>query len=233
LINLEINDMPNLDELKAEFVELFLSGDGQAASARAGQVIDDGIVSAAHFFEEVFSPAMQIVGDRFGRLEIFLPELMEAADTAKVVSDKVIQPRLKAATGGDVPSHGRVLLASVRGDLHDIGKNMVAIMLEVNGFDVIDMGVDVGPREILERAVEVKADIIGLSALMTTSTPYMKEVVEMAKGLGLKNRFAVIVGGAPLTPAYAREIGADAYGENAVAAVGQCLALMDRSTSAR
>lgn len=225
--------MSDLSELKAEFVELFLSGDGQAACARAGQVIDEGVVTAAGFFAEVFSPAMQIVGDRFGRLEIFLPELMQAADTAKAVSENVIQPRLKKATGGDVPTHGTVLIASVRGDLHDIGKNMVAIMLQVNGFDVIDMGVDVGPREILDRAVEVKADIIGLSALMTTSTPYMKEVVEMLKGLGLKDRFAVIVGGAPLTPAYAREIGADAYGENAVAAVQQCLALMDRSTSVR
>jgi trimethylamine corrinoid protein len=225
--------MSDLGELKAEFVELFLSGDGQAASALACQVIDEGVVSAVRFFQEIFSPAMEIIGGRFGRLEIFLPELMEAADTAKVVSENAIQPRLKEATGGGVPTHGTVLIASVRGDLHDIGKNMVGIMLQVNGFDVIDMGVDVGPREILDRAVEVKADIIGLSALMTTSTPYMKEVVEMLKGLGLRDRFAVIVGGAPLTAAYARELGADAYGENAVAAVGQCLALMDRSTPAR
>jgi methanogenic corrinoid protein MtbC1 len=110
---------------------------------------------------------------------------------------------------------------------------MVALMLQVNGFDVIDMGVNVGSRAILDRAVEVKANIIGLSALMTTSTPYMKEVVDMLKGLGLRERFAVIVGGAPLTPAYAREIGADAYGENAADAVAQCLALMDRPIPAR
>jgi len=220
-------------ELQGEFVELFLSGDSEAASARARQVIDEGVVSAVHFFEGVFSPAMEIIGGKFGRLEIFLPELMDAADMAKGVSENVIQPRLIEATGVGVPTHGTVLLASVRGDLHDIGKNMVALMLQVNGFDVIDMGVDVGSRVILDRAVEVKADIIGLSALMTTSTPYMKEVVDMLKGLGLKDRFAVIVGGAPLTPAFAREIGADAYGKNAPDAVAQCLALMDRPKPAR
>jgi 5-methyltetrahydrofolate--homocysteine methyltransferase len=225
--------MSDLGELQAEFVQLFLAGDSEAASARARQVIDEGVVDATRFFEGVFSPAMETIGGRFGRLEIFLPELIDAADMAKGVSENVIRPRLIEATGVGVPTHGTVVLASVRGDLHDIGKNMVALMLQVNGFDVIDMGVNVGSRAILDRAVEVKADIIGLSALMTTSTPYMKEVVDMLKGLGLKGRFAVIVGGAPLTPAYAREIGADAFGENAADAVAQCLALMDRQTPAR
>jgi methylmalonyl-CoA mutase cobalamin-binding domain/chain len=171
---------------------------------------------------------MEVVGGKFGRLDIFLPELLDAAEIARAVSEQVIQPSLWEKQGSDVPKRGTVLLASVRGDLHDIGKNMVALMLEVNGFDVVDMGVDVGTREIIDRAVEVKADIIGLSSLMTTSMPYMKEVVEVLDGLGLKGQFAVIVGGAPITPKYSEEIGADAFGRDAVEGVQECIKLMSR-----
>ncbi|OGO20967.1 MAG: hypothetical protein A2Z14_14735 [Chloroflexi bacterium RBG_16_48_8] len=207
-----------------EFTHLFLSGNTQVAVDRSRQVIDGGM-SALDFFEQVFSPAMEQVGDRFGRLEIYLPELIEAADIAREVSEQVIQPNLE---DGGVTKRGTVLIASVKGDLHDIGKNMVALMLDVNGFEVIDMGVDVGTREIIDRAKEVNADIVGLSSLMTTSMPYMKEVVEMVKGFGLKDKFAVIVGGAPITPQYSDEIGADAFGRDAIEAVEKCIDLMEK-----
>lgn len=105
---------------------------------------------------------------------------------------------------------------------------MVALMLRVNGFEVVDMGVNVPPRDMLEKAKEVQADIIGLSSLMTTSMPYMKECVELRDGFGHKNDFAVIVGGAPITAEYTAEIGADAFGKDAVEAVEKCLALLDR-----
>jgi 5-methyltetrahydrofolate--homocysteine methyltransferase len=178
------------------------------------------------FFREVFSPAMAQIGGRFGRLEIFMPELVTSAEVAKEVSEQVIQPLVSEGDGGSL-KRGKVLIASVKGDMHDIGKNMVVLMLSVNGFDVIDMGVDVGPREIIDRARETNADIVGLSSLMTTSMPYMKEVVELVEGFGLKDDFAVIVGGAPITPEYSEQIGADAFGRDAIEAVDKCVALVE------
>ncbi len=105
---------------------------------------------------------------------------------------------------------------------------MVALMLQVNGFDVIDMGINVPPKEALNRARDEGADILGLSSLMTTSMPYMKECVEMRDGFGLKDQFSIIVGGAPITAEYAAEIGADSFGKDAIEAVEKCLALLDR-----
>ena len=171
---------------------------------------------------------MAAVGNKFGRLEIFLPELMDAADRAQAISDDVVQPMLAASNSDQEVIRGKIVLGSVKGDLHDIGKNMVVLMLRVNGFDVIDMGVNVPPRDMLEKAKEVQADMIGLSSLMTTSMPYMKECVELRDGFGHKNDFAVIVGGAPITAEYTAEIGADAFGKDAVEAVEKCLALLDR-----
>ena len=171
---------------------------------------------------------MASVGDRFGRLEIFLPELMDAADKAKAVSEQVVQPGLTLSNSGVNTSRGKVVIGSVKGDLHDIGKNMVSLMLQVNGFDVIDMGIDVPPRDMISRAKEVDADIIGLSSLMTTSMPYMKEAVELRDGFGLKGKIKIIVGGAPITPEYSQQIGADAFGRNAVEGVQRCIELVEQ-----
>jgi 5-methyltetrahydrofolate--homocysteine methyltransferase len=151
---------------------------------------------------------------------------MDVADKAKAVSDQVISPLLAQAGEGSM-SRGTFVIASVRGDLHDIGKNMVALMLEVNGFRVIDMGIDVAPRDAIDRALEVNADFLGLSSLMTTSMPYMKECVELRDGLGHKGKFWVLVGGAPITPEYAQMIGADGFGSDAIEAVNTSLALLE------
>jgi 5-methyltetrahydrofolate--homocysteine methyltransferase len=123
---------------------------------------------------------------------------------------------------------GKILIGSVQGDLHDIGKNMVILMLRVNGFEVVDLGVDVPVATVLERAKEEKPNIVGLSSLMTTSQPYMKEVVERRDGFGLKDEWDVIVGGAPITAEYAETIGADAYGKNAIEAVTECTKLIEK-----
>jgi trimethylamine corrinoid protein len=218
--------MSEQTELQKEFAALLLGDDPGPASARAAQLLQEGH-SPLDFFQHVYTPAMSYIGDMFGRLDIFLPELMQAAENARVVNETVIQPRLKT-DGEPGPKRGKVVLASVRGDLHDIGKNMVALMLEVNGFDVVDMGVDVASLDIAHRAVEVGANIVGLSSLMTTSMPYMEEVINMIVGLGLRERTAVIVGGAPITAEYASRIGADAFGSDAVDAVKQCTQLMER-----
>lgn len=220
--------MADYEKMQAELTNLLLGDDPQAGKAWAEQVLE-GEIGVTDFFNFVFTPAMAAVGDKFGRMEIFLPELMDAADRAKAISDEVLQPRLTASGSEQEMMRGKIVIASVKGDLHDIGKNMVVLMLRVNGFEVVDMGVDVPPREILEKAKEVEADIIGLSSLMTTSMPYMKECVELRDGFGFKDNFAVIVGGAPITAEYSAEIGADAFGKSAVEAVERCLALLDRA----
>ena len=165
-----------------ELVEVLL-GDDVDHLEWTRNVLDDGM-EALKFFTGVFSPAMTAIGDKFGTLEIFLPELVFAAEKAKEISANVIQPIVKAAGGGDSVARGTVVLCTVKGDLHDIGKNMVSLMLQVNGFEVTDMGINVDPRDALNKAKDIGADILGLSALMTMSMPFMKECVELRNGLG-------------------------------------------------
>jgi 5-methyltetrahydrofolate--homocysteine methyltransferase len=219
--------MPDYTVRAQEFARLLLE-------AEAEEVVDwtrrqlEGGASTTEFFNQVFTPGMTSVGDQFGRLEIFLPELMDAAEKAKLVSERVIQPRLLEEGSGVSTSRGKVVLCSVKGDLHDIGKNMVRLMLQVNGFEVIDLGIDVAPRDALNRAREEGANILGLSSLMTTSMPYMKECIELRDGFGLKDQLKVIVGGAPITAEYSRQIGADAFGRDAMEGVQNCIELMTR-----
>lgn len=220
--------MADFEKLQQELTGLLLGADPEAGKAWTEEVLE-GDIGVTDFFNHIFTPAMAAVGDKFGRMEIFLPELMDAADRAKAISDEIVQPRLTASGSDQELVRGKIVMASVKGDLHDFGKNMVVLMLRVNGFEVFDMGVDVAPRDILDKAKEVETDIVGLSSLMTTSMPYMKECVELRNGFGLQGDFSVIVGGAPITAEYTAEIGADAFGKNAVEAVEKCLALLDRA----
>ena len=220
--------MVDFEKMQQELTGLLLGSEPEAGKTWAEDVLE-GEIGVTDFFNLVFTPAMAVVGEKFGRMEIFLPELMDAADRAQAISDEVVQPKLAASGSDQEIIRGKIVIASVKGDLHDIGKNMVVLMLRVNGFEVVDMGVDVAPRDILEKAKEVEADIIGLSSLMTTSMPYMKECVELRDGFGFKDSFSVIVGGAPITAEYTAEIGADAFGKSAVEAVERCLALLDRA----
>ena len=218
--------MSNFEDLRTELTALLLSSDAEALIDWSRDLLQKG-TDPLDFFNEVFTPAMTAIGDKFGRLEIFLPELIDSAEKAKAVSDQVLQP-IFAEQGGDVQmTRGKIVICSVQGDLHDIGKNMVSLMLQVNGFEVIDMGIDVSPRDALNKAREVGADILGLSSLMTTSMPYMKECVELRDGFGLKDDFSIIVGGAPITAQYSAQIGADAFGRDAIEGVAQCIKLME------
>lgn len=221
--------MTRLESLQADLTELLLGDDSDAPFLWSQKTLQEG-VSPLDFFDEVFTPAMAAVGDKFGRLEIFLPELIDAAERAKAISEQIIKPLLAEEGGGGEP-RGKIVICSVQGDLHDIGKNMVALMLQVNGFDVVDLGIDVPVRTILDRAREENADIVGLSSLMTTSMPYMKEVIELRDGFGLKEQFVVIVGGAPITPEYSAQIGADAFGRDAIEGVRECITLMQARRS--
>ncbi len=217
--------MSDWNELRSEFLEYLLDGETDQAILTARETLDKG-AQPMEFFEECISPTLREIGQRFETLDIFLPEMVIAAEVVQEVNDQVINPAIEADQSGQVTSAGKVLLATVQGDLHDIGKNMVDMMLQVNGFKVINLGINVPADTIVERAEKEQVDIIGLSALLTTTLPYMKETIDYLEGKNLRDRFAVIVGGAALTPDYADKIGVDGHGRNAADAVIICKEIM-------
>jgi len=158
---------------------------------------------------------MAIVGEKFKTHEIFLPDVLLSA-RAMYAGIDILKPLL---AGKEIPTIGKIVIGTVQGDLHDIGKNLVAILLKGAGFNVIDLGHDVPPEKFIATALETKADVIGLSALLTTTMPVMKKVVELAREQGLYGRIKIIIGGAPVSADYAREIGADAYCFDGMSAV--------------
>lgn len=159
--------------------------------------------------------AMDVVGKDFGSGKIFVPEMLVAAVTMKNGLD-VVKPLLAA---DQRQSRGTVIMATVKGDLHDIGKNLVSMMLEGAGFQVIDLGVDLSVEKLLEKVKEIKPQVLGLSALLTTTMPEMKRVIEELEAQGMRHHLKVIVGGAPVDRSFADKIGADGYGANAAEAV--------------
>jgi len=162
-------------------------------------------------------PAMAEVGRRFETNEYFVPELLISARAMKA-SLELIRPLLVA---GGIEPIGRVALGTVKGDLHDIGKNLVGAMLEGGGFEVLDLGVNVTPDQFIAAVKERNANIVAMSALLTTTMPAMRSTLEALSQAGVRDRVKVLIGGAPVTQNYAREIGADGYSETAVAAVSQ------------
>jgi corrinoid protein of di/trimethylamine methyltransferase len=177
--------------------------------------------------EEGLRRGMVEVGARFERGEYFLPELVEAGELFNSLMERYVLPRLSTRAGG---SRGLVVIGTVRGDIHDIGKNLVALMLRVNGFEVVDLGVDVSPERFVEAVKKYRPDILGMSALLSTTMLEMRNVIDALKSAGLRDKVKVIVGGAPVTEEFAREIGADAYGRDAVDAVEKCIRLLEKHT---
>ncbi|MGB3905092.1 MAG: corrinoid protein [Anaerolineae bacterium] len=166
---------------------------------------------------DALTKGIREVGDRFERMEVFLPEMMLAARAMQKALEP-IGPYLERQSEGR-EKKGTVVIGTVEGDVHEIGKHIVALLLEVNGFSVYDLGSDVNALDFIKRAQEVKADIIGASALMTTTMPGQQEIIEILRDMGLRERFHVIVGGTPVTQDWAEEIGADSWAENAATAV--------------
>ncbi len=158
---------------------------------------------------------MNIVGDKFRDFEIFLPDVLLSAKAMSAAMDH-LKPMLMQ---DDLPKIGKIVIGTVQGDLHDIGKNLVSIMLKGIGVEVVDLGKDVPPENFVDTAVKEKASLIGMSALLTTSTPMMKKVVEILQERGLNDTIKTIVGGAPLSADYATELGADSYASDAADAV--------------
>ena len=167
--------------------------------------------------EEGLSKGMAIVGKRFEQGDAFLPELLMAADAFKAAME-ILKPVI-ALQKREVATAGKVLVGTVKGDIHHIGKDIVVTILETRGFSVVDMGVDVPSLTFIEEAEKAKTDVIALSAVMSTTMPAQKEVIDILKEKKLRDKYLVIVGGGPVTQKWADHIGADGYGQTAVDAV--------------
>jgi 5-methyltetrahydrofolate--homocysteine methyltransferase len=191
-----------------------IEGDVSAAVSAARSALDEG-VAPSELIGQGVSPAMAEVGKLFEDGEYFVPELLMAARATKGIF-QILRPIL-AQTGAKPMAH--VVLGTVQGDLHDIGKNLVGAMLEGGGFEVTDLGVDVPPEEFIAAVKRRPVQIVGLSALLTTTMPAMKTTIETFRAAGVREQFKVMVGGAPVTRSYAESIGADGYSETAAASV--------------
>ena len=190
-------------------------GDDELATQMAQEVVKDtsNLLEAVDVATEV----IRTVGDRFGTGEIFLPEMVISAEAMQAFM-KIVKPYLEE-TASQLRAPGKAVVGTVKGDIHSIGKSIVATMLSASGFDVIDMGVDVAPMDLIKTAEEFGANVIGLSALMTTSMPYQKEVILLLTELNQRDDFWVVIGGGPVTREYAENIGADGWAFDAGGAV--------------
>lgn len=193
--------------------EMLVAHNKERVEAIARQAISEG-ADPLELMNSAFIPAINEVGDRFSRGQLFLPELIQAADVMKVATN-IVNEALAKTESHSKDKKVTVLIATVKGDVHDIGKCIVVSLMKANGFDVHDMGRDVDVESIIAKAIEVNADVIGTSALLTTTMSQQKTLEEALKSQGLKDRFLTVVGGAPVTPRWAARIGADAYAEDA------------------
>lgn len=205
-----------------EIVDATVHYDESRCVALARQAIDGGL-DPFKVIQEGFSRGMQIVGDKFSTLEYCLPEVMLAADAMNAATE-ILKPHLIERHEGD--SQGIIVLGVMQGDIHDLGKNIVKIMLEASGFTVHDLGNDTPVAQFIEKAEEVGADIIAASAILTTTMSYMPDITTMLNELGLREKYMLMLGGAPVIEDWALEIGADGYGEDAVEAVEVAKRLM-------
>jgi len=202
--------MPDLQKL----YEAVVNGDAKTARDVTEQALA-AKVDPVVLVNQHMAPAMKEVGRRFEACEYFVPELLLSARAMKSALE-LIRPLLAAQGAQPV---GRVVIGTVKGDLHDIGKNLVAAMLEGGGFEVIDLGVNVAPEKFIETVKEKQANVVSMSALLTTTMLAMKGTIEALQAAGMRDRVKVLIGGAPITQRFADEIGADGYGENAAEAV--------------
>lgn len=205
--------MKNKQEILQDLAQAVINMDEDKAKTTAQEAIDAGI-EAYEAINDGLVQGMQVVGDKYEQQEYFIPEVLLCAD-AMTAGMEVLQPHLPVESNQNTE---KVVLGVVQGDTHDIGKNLVKIMLETSGFTVIDLGRNVPLPDFVDRALETGARIIGMSTLMTTTMEGMRTVIEDLKRRGLRDEFLVIIGGGPISPAFAKEIGADLYAPDANAA---------------
>ena len=209
--------MADYEQLK----QLVIEGDGDGTICATQQLVDDG-AGAREILDGGLLPAMDIVGQRMRSGEAFIPEVLLSARTMQGALD-LLKPLLAE---GDTGNTGTAVIGTVEGDLHDIGKNLVAMMLEGAGFKVVNLGTGVTVAQFVDAVKEHKPQILGMSALLTTTVGRMPELIAALKAAGLRDSVKVMVGGAPVTQAYSDEIGADGYGANAAMAVDHAKALI-------
>jgi 5-methyltetrahydrofolate--homocysteine methyltransferase len=207
-----------LDELRQSVIE----GNAKSAEAQVQQALDEGL-GADVILNTALIPAMTEVGQKFEDGEYFVPEMLISA-RAMQAGLKLLKPLL-AATGTE--PIGTVAIGTVKGDLHDIGKSLVAMMLEGAGFEIMDMGVDVSPEKFVQAAKD-GANIVAMSALLTTTMPNMQNTIKALTDAGLRDKVKVMIGGAPVTDAYAQQIGADGYSTDASSAVRKAKQLLGK-----
>lgn len=198
----------------AEISSKLQNGEDAAVGELTAQALENDL-SPEIILGDGLIAGMSIIGKKFRNHEIFLPDVLLAARAMYAGLD-LLKPHF---IDSNIPLRGKVVLGTVQGDLHDIGKNLVCIMLKGSGYEVIDLGNDVPAEKFVEAAIEHKASVIGLSTLLTTTMPVMKQVAELIIEKGLQKEITLLVGGAPVSADYAKEIGADAYGFDAIKAV--------------
>lgn len=211
------------EEFYSKLEQAVIDGESEDAEAFAKQALEAGLDPLA-CIDNGLTKGIQRVGELFSSGEYFLPELIMGADAMKSALE-ILEPALLSSQHREVV--GRVVLGTVQGDLHEIGKTLVGTMLTANGFDVIDIGVDKSADEFIAAVKENNADIVGASALLTTTMLQQKALIQALEGAGLRDQVKVMVGGAPVTDSYAKEIGADGYAEDAISAVDMAMRLID------
>jgi len=209
-------------DILRQIAETLQDGESSKVADLVQKALDDGLGWDVILDKGLFA-GMEVVGELFKEEELYIPEVIMAAK-AMDAGIKVLGP-LMASTGGGEKTV-KVILGTVKGDIHDLGKNLVGIMLRGVGFEVIDIGVDVSAEKFVDAAISAKAQLVGMSALLTTTMPYMRTVIEALQEAGLEGQIKTIIGGACVTQQYADEIGADGYSENAGSAVNKAKELL-------
>ena len=214
-----------MDELIRKLREAVRFYDREAADSTARKVLDAD-ADPVEAIERGLATELRVVGDKYGRGKIWFLDLMLAAQIVQSAV-QILEPEIRKR-GAEKKVRGRFLIGTVAGDIHDIGKNIVGMLLMANGFEVIDLGVDIPAETFVEKVEELKPDFLGLSSLLTSSLPELKKVIEALSEKGLRDEVKILLGGAAVTPEYAWEVGADIYAEDAVKGVNESIQLTER-----
>ena len=206
-----------------DFIDAVVEGNGENVQRFVAEALEKD-EAAATILSEGLTPGILKVGDLFHAGEIFLPEMLRSAK-AMSAGLSLLEPILSST---EVKPTGRVVLGTVKGDLHDIGKNIVGMLMRGAGFEVFDLGVDVSADRFIESISAQKVEIVAISALLSTTMPAMEDTVRVIRGSDVGDRVKILIGGAPVNPGFAAKIGADSYGEDAPMAVKKAMALMDQ-----
>ena len=209
--------------MKEQLTQALIAGNGETVNALTSALLASGM-SAREILDEALLPGMEVVGDRMRKGECFIPEVLLSARTMQGALD-LLRPHLGEGEGAGL---GTIVIGTVEGDLHDIGKNLVAMLLQGAGFTVVNLGTGVTTAAFIEAVKEHSPVIVGMSALLTTTLPHMAETIAALKDAGLRDSVKIMIGGAPVTQAFSDELGADGYGANAGMAVERAKALAAR-----